>query len=268
VSGARRPVDLVVISDVHLGAACSRAGELNAYLKSIDPGRLVLCGDIIDLWEIRRNFWPETHMKVVRRLLKLALAGVPVHYLTGNHDSALRHYAPFALGQLQLEDRLELNLAGRPTFFVHGDAFDALLSTPRWLATAGSWSYDALVTAGIGLNHLRGCLGRPPVSLAQTFKRNLPAAQRHIDRFRHAVAAAGAERGCSTVVCGHIHVADQRDIATPAGEILYLNAGDWVDSCTALECHGGIWQVVQYDRLVADGLIDPGAERERGETAA
>ena len=252
----RRRVDVLVVSDVHLGAACSRATELNAYLKSIDPARIVLCGDIIDLWEIRQGFWPEAHMKVVRRILKFALSGIPVHYITGNHDGALRHYSPFEMGKLELVDRLEMTIAGRKTLFIHGDAFDAVIRTPRWVTWLGTLSYDALVKVGTALNRMRQWMDQPPVSLAQMFKRNLPSAQRHIARYEEVVAHAAARRNCDTVICGHIHLAAQRQFVCDGREVQYLNSGDWVDSCTALECIDGSWKVVHFHELVEQGLID------------
>ena len=41
------------------------------------------------------------------------------------------------------------------------------------------------------------------------------------------------DRGLNGVVCGHIHSAAIREV----GELLYVNCGDWVDSCTAIVEH-------------------------------
>lgn len=256
-----RPVDLVVISDVHLGTSSCRAAELNAYLKSVTPKRLVLLGDIIDFWEFRKGWWPAAHTKVVRRILKFATNGVPVHYVTGNHDEALRRYAPFALGDLQLSDELELELGGRRTWFIHGHQADRRIGTARLLAWLGCQCYDGITAAANRLNAVRGWCGLPPITdPVRPLKRTLAAG--HIARYEEAVAAMAAERGIASVVCGHIHVPRERAI----GGIAYRNTGDWVESLSALEWGAGGWLPVRYAELAAQGLLAPPADL--GDTAA
>ena len=47
-------------------------------------------------------------------------------------------------------------------------------------------------------------------------------------------------------MCGHIHHAEMRDV----GGVLYLNDGDWVESCTALvEHHDGRLELVDWVAL-------------------
>lgn len=252
---SKRQVDVLVISDVHLGTAACRAQELNAYLKSIEPGVVVLNGDIVDLWDFRKGYWPESHTKVIRRLLKYAAQGVPVHYITGNHDGALRRYSALALGSINLVDRLELILDGRRHWFLHGDAFDLALGTSRlggWLGTLG---YDAAVSLGVGLNAVSRCLGLRPVSLADLCKSKVPAARRHIARYEDCCLHAAAARGHDAVVVGHIHVPRQRSALVEGREVTYLNSGDWVDSLSALEYADGAWRVVTWAGLLAAGQV-------------
>ena len=61
----KRSVDIAVISDVHLGTFGCRATELLHYLKQIEPNTLILNGDIIDIWQFSKNYFPKSHMKVV-----------------------------------------------------------------------------------------------------------------------------------------------------------------------------------------------------------
>jgi len=192
---------------------------------------------------------------VVRRLLKFAAGGTPVHYLPGNHDGALRRYLPLGLGELHLDDRLELDLDGVRTLFLHGDAADLLLGTPRWVARLGALSYDALEWTSNRLNAVRRWCGRPPRSLAATVKANLAAAQRHVARFEEVCARLAAERGCGAVVCGHIHVAADRRLRIGERSVRYLNSGDWVDSLTALEYDAGSWRVARWHELAAAGAV-------------
>jgi len=249
-----RSVDIVVISDVHLGTSACKAAELNAYLKSIDPARVVLCGDIMDFWEFKKGWWPASHTKVVRRILKFATNGVPVHYITGNHDEALRKYAPFLLGDLRLSDELQLELDGCKTWFIHGDQVDRRIGTSWLLTLLGTWSYDGVTWATDRLNALRDFLGLPLIiNPTARFKRTWAAG--HITRFERAMARLAQENDQHAVVCGHIHVAANKELEG----LTYLNSGDWVDSLTALEYRDKRWEVVRYSELVADGLIEPPA---------
>ena len=251
----RRPVDVVVISDVHLGTSACQAAELNAYLKSVEPGMVVLNGDIVDLWDFRKGFWPEAHTKVVRRLLKFAADGVPVHYITGNHDGALRRYSALALGSINLVDRLDLVLDGRRHLFLHGDAFDLALGTSRLTGWLGTLGYDAVASLGVAMNAIGRRLGLRPVSLAGMCKRGVPAARRHIARFEDFCLNAAASRGYEVIVTGHIHVPCKRSMVCAGREVTYLNSGDWVDSLSALEYADGAWRVVTYADLVASGAV-------------
>lgn len=264
----KRHIDVLVISDVHLGTSACHAAELNAYLKSVEPATIILNGDIVDLWDFRKGYWPETHTKVIRRILKFAASGVPVHYITGNHDGALRRYSALSLGCVNLVDRLELVLDGRRHLFLHGDAFDLALGTGRVLSWFGAKGYDSLVTLGTVLNWARRRLGMESVSVANAFKRNLPAARNHIERYRTCCIRAAAARNCAVVATGHIHVPAIHNATVDGSEITYLNSGDWVDSLSALEYAGGQWRLVRYSELLAEGLVQAPATLAGDETVA
>ena len=89
----KREVELVIISDTHLGTYGCHAEELLRYLKSIKPKRLILNGDIIDIWQFSKSYWPKSHMQVVKHITGLIAKGTKVTYLTGNHDEMLRKFA-------------------------------------------------------------------------------------------------------------------------------------------------------------------------------
>ncbi|MBA3685002.1 MAG: metallophosphoesterase family protein, partial [Planctomycetes bacterium] len=139
-----RSVDLAVISDVHLGTPSCKAEALLGYLDDLRPAELVLNGDIVDLRELRRGFWPAAHTEVMRRLLAFAADGVPVHYVTGNHDHVLRLFSSFKAGSIHLVDHLERNLGGRRTWFLHGDLIEKGMGTPALLRAAGCVAYKLL----------------------------------------------------------------------------------------------------------------------------
>ncbi|MBA2481960.1 MAG: UDP-2,3-diacylglucosamine diphosphatase [Planctomycetes bacterium] len=186
---AKRRVDLAIISDVHLGAKSCRADELRRYLKSIEPRELILNGDIIDMWEFKKGYWPDAHVKVVRRILKLAASGVPVHFVTGNHDEALRAYSGMHFGNLHLVDQLERVIDGQRAWIIHGDALEAAMAVPRWLSALGTWSYDAAVVVDTWLNRARSAFGWNRVSFAQQLKHRLKGAREHIVRYEDSLAS-------------------------------------------------------------------------------
>jgi UDP-2,3-diacylglucosamine pyrophosphatase LpxH len=253
----RRAVDIVVISDVHLGTPACRAEELLAYLKSVNPGKLVLNGDIIDMLQFSRRHWPDLHTRVVRRILKFAANGTPVFYITGNHEQALRRYsnAGFGFGRLHLVDRLEWIIDGRRTLFMHGDECDGAIDAGALLARLGGWAYERLEGVGNLLNRGRRLLGRGPVSLTRTIKHRFTHATEYIDRFEAECAKRAALGGYDAIVCGHIHHPTRRTIAVGHQRPTYLNSGDWVENCSALEYAYGDWSVVRYDALVESGAL-------------
>jgi UDP-2,3-diacylglucosamine pyrophosphatase LpxH len=252
---SKRSVDLVIISDVHLGTYGSHAAELVRYLKSIEPKVLVLNGDIIDIWQFSKRYWPKSHMQVLKELVRLAANDTPVYYLTGNHDELLRKFSGFSLGNFHLLDQLVLDLGGRKTWIFHGDIFDASMQYAKWLAKLGAIGYDLLILLNSFCNWLLARMGRPKMSFSKRVKQRVKTAVSYIGDFEQAAAAVAIERGYDFVACGHIHQPQIREIATDKGSITYLNSGDWVENLTALEYHGGMWYIYPYS--------DPGADRSR-----
>lgn len=240
------PSDTTVISDLHLGTRHCRADQLIGYLERLDTRRLVLNGDIVDLWHMRRH-WPSAHAEVVAHLLRLAHQGVETHLLIGNHDGALRRFAPFLFGPIALRDSLILDLAGERVLFLHGDAAELAHPPHAFLHWIGGHAYDGLMYLGHGLNHVRRWVGAPPISIVRAFKEHLPCAVRHIARYEASCAALAAEAGCTAVVCGHIHLPRLRTIEINGRSIDYRNSGDWVEHCSALELADGVWRLMGAD---------------------
>lgn len=242
----KRDVELVVISDVHLGTYGCQAKELLTYLKSINPQKLILNGDIIDIWQFSKNYWPESHMKVIRRIMKFITEGVPVYYLTGNHDEMLRKFADFNMGSLHLTNKLVLNLGGRKAWIFHGDVFDITMQHSKWLAKLGAIGYDSLIVLNSFINWILCRLGREKMSFSKRIKGKFKDAVKFINNFENTVAELAADKKYDYVVCGHIHQPEIRNIITEKGKVLYLNSGDWVENLTSLEYHQGEWRIFKY----------------------
>lgn len=243
----KRNVEIVVISDVHLGTYGCHAKELLKYLKSIRPKTLILNGDIIDIWQFSKRYWPETHMKILRKLMKFVVEGVDVYYLTGNHDELLRKFADMSLGSFYLQNKLILEIDGKKAWFFHGDIFDVTMQHSKWLAKLGAIGYDSLILLNSMVNWGLNLLGREKMSFSKKIKAKFKDAVKFINSFEDTAAELAIENGYHYVVCGHIHQPEKRNILAEGGEVMYLNSGDWVENLTALEYNHGQWEVFKYE---------------------
>ena len=242
----KREVELVVISDVHLGTYGCHAKELLNYLKSIKPKKIILNGDIIDIWQFSKSYFPEAHMKVIRRIMKFVTEGVPVYYLTGNHDEMLRKFSDLEIGCFQLTDKLVLQLGDKKAWFFHGDVFDVTMQHSKWLAKMGAVGYDTLIIINSFVNWLLTMTNREKMSFSKKIKARFKDAVKFINQFEITAAELAVEKGYGYVVCGHIHQPEMRHIKTEEGEVLYLNSGDWVENLTALEYNKQTWSIYKY----------------------
>jgi UDP-2,3-diacylglucosamine pyrophosphatase LpxH len=242
----KRKVQLVVISDVHLGTYGCHAKELNRYLKSIEPETLVLNGDIIDIWQFSKYYWPDSHMKVVQRIFKLLANGTKVHYLTGNHDEMVRKFGEFSVGNLEIDNKLKLEIDGKKAWIFHGDIFDVTMKHSRWLAKLGAVGYDTLILINAVANYISSKLGRGKISLSKKIKNSVKSAIKFIGDFEQTATDIAIENGYDYVICGHIHQPVIAQYSNDKGSVLYLNSGDWIENLTALEYHNKEWKLFTY----------------------
>lgn len=234
---------MAVISDLHLGMRGCRAAEVLAYLRSIDPQILVLNGDIVDVWQFKKKYFPPEHMLVVRELLDLIAKQKTVYYVTGNHDEVFRRFVGFQTGQFKIVNKVVLTLDGKKTWIFHGDVFDVTMQHSKWLAMLGGKGYDALIWLNHHLNKVSVALGRGRISLSKKVKESVKSAVKFINHFEETAANIAIRNGYDHVVCGHIHQPADRMVVTSEGSVRYLNSGDWVENCTALEYHCGKWRL-------------------------
>lgn len=209
---------------------------------------LILNGDIIDIWQFSKRYWPETHMKVVRKLMKFVVEGVPVYYLTGNHDELLRKFADMHLGAFHLQNKLVLELDGKKAWFFHGDIFDVTMQHSKWLAKLGAVGYDSLILINSMVNWGLKLIGKEKMSFSKKVKAQFKDAVKFINSFEDTAAQLAAQNGYEYVVCGHIHQPEHRTITTEDGKVTYLNSGDWVENLTALEYNNKEWKIFKYDQ--------------------
>jgi UDP-2,3-diacylglucosamine pyrophosphatase LpxH len=244
----RRSVDVVVLSDVHLGTYGCRAKELLTYLKSISPSILILNGDIIDAWQLTKHYFPTTHISVVREIMSLISKGTRVFYITGNHDEVLRRYSDIVLGNFTLTDKLVLEIDNKMTWIFHGDVFDnTTKGGAKFLAKLGSSGYAVLILTNKMTNYLLQLVGKERVSFSKKIMESVNKAVKRINDFETTAAEIAIEKKYDYVICGHIHQPQVRAVTNKNGTTIYLNSGDWIEHLTALEyCHSN-WSIYQFD---------------------
>ena len=233
------------LSDIHLGSPGCQASYLLAFLKAHRCETLFLVGDILDGWQLRKSwYWPQEHNDVIQKLLRMARKGTRVVYIPGNHDELSRQFIGLSFGGVEVvEDAIHLTVDGKRLWITHGDLFDSVMQHARWLAHLGSWIYEWLLKTNRWFNAVRHRLGLPYWSMSQYLKHKAKHATNFINDFEHVLAAEARRRGCTGVVCGHIHKAEIRSIEGT----LYCNDGDWVESLTALvETFDGDLQLIHW----------------------
>ena len=242
----KRKLDLVVISDVHLGTYGCHAKELLQYLKSINPKTVILNGDIIDIWQFSKRYWPKSHMKVIKYLIGWISQGKEIYYITGNHDEMLRKFEGFQIGSFSIKNKVVLNLNGKKAWFFHGDVFDVTMKHSKWLAKLGAIGYDTLILLNTLVNYVSHFLGRGKISLSKKIKDGVKSAVKFINNFEQTAAEIAVDNKFEFVVCGHIHQPVIKQLKTNSGEVTYLNSGDWIENLTALEYVKKQWTLYKY----------------------
>ncbi|WP_353147187.1 UDP-2,3-diacylglucosamine diphosphatase [Flavobacterium sp.] len=243
-----RNVDVVVISDTHLGTYGCQAKELFTYLKSVSPKTLIINGDFIDIWQFSKSYFPKYHLKVIKKIIDLASKGTEVVYILGNHDEFLRRFADTSFGNIELTNKKIMTLDGKKAWFFHGDVFDASVQHSKWIAKLGGIGYDFLIRLNVLSNWILTRLGREKYSFSKKIKNNVKKAIKFIGDFENAATELAIENEFDYVICGHIHQPQIREVKSKNGNCTYLNSGDWIENLTALEYHDKNWSIYTFDK--------------------
>ena len=244
----RRKADVIVLSDLHLGTYGCHAIELVDYIRSIQPKILILNGDIIDIWQFRKHYFPASHMQVIKEIFSLMAKGTQVVYITGNHDESLRRYSGLQMGNLLLTDKYVMDLDGEKTWIFHGDVFDATTKgSAKMIAKLGGQGYDMLILLNRAINWLLKIVGKEKMSLSKKVKNSVKKAVSWISNFEQIAAELAIEKKYKNVICGHIHQPQIKEVTTDKGSVTYMNSGDWIENLTSLEYNQGNWEIFQYE---------------------
>lgn len=237
----------IFVSDIHLGTKFSQADAFLEFMKSTESENLYMVGDIIDGWALKRKFrWKQSHSDVVQKILRKARKGTNVYLVTGNHDEFLRPFLPLFLGDnLEVDNEFEyVSVEGKKYYVTHGDIFDSITLTKKWLAVLGDYGYEVLLNLNHFLHFFRQKLGvKRYWSLSKYVKDNVKKSVSFITDFEEILSQHAKHKGYDGIICGHIHKAEMKHI----DEIEYKNSGDWVESCTALvETMDGEWKIIHW----------------------
>lgn len=237
----------VFLSDIHLGSRHSQAEALLEFFKDFECEQLFLVGDIIDGWALKRRWnWPQEHSDVIQKLLRRSRKGTKIVYVLGNHDEFVRGFLPLSLGDnMEIVNEYTFNTVdGKQYLVTHGDFFDSITMTKKWLAKFGDISYEMLLKLNKPINSIRSLIGYKRYwSLSNFAKQSVKKAVMFIDDYEKVLVSEAKRRAFDGVICGHIHKAESTDI----DGVHYLNCGDWVESCTAVVEHfDGTWEVIDF----------------------
>ena len=247
----KTPYKTLVISDVHLGIKDSKAKELVRFLKEHTCEKLILNGDIIDGWQLKKSgSWKKKHTKFFRVILKaIEKRNMKVVYLRGNHDDFLEQILPLEIGNFSIANEHIHESFGKRYFVIHGDVFDSITTQFPWLSRLGDVSYTFLLWMNRNYNWYRVRRGLPYYSLSQAIKLKVKSAVSYISGYETQLSEVAGRKKCDGIICGHIHQPDNKMI----GDVHYLNSGEWVESLTALaETHDGEWKIIYYKDWLAE----------------
>jgi UDP-2,3-diacylglucosamine pyrophosphatase LpxH len=246
----KRKPEVVIISDIHLGTYGCHATELVSYLRSIEPKLLILNGDIIDIWQFRKSYFPASHMQVIKEVFSMMSKGIKTVYITGNHDETLRRYSGLEMGNLQLVDKLVIDINGEKTWIFHGDVFDSTTKgSAKLIAKLGGHGYDMLILVNRAINWLLKLLGKEKMSLSKKVKNSVKKAVSWISDFEQTAAELAIENNYKNVICGHIHQPQIKQVVTDKGSVTYMNSGDWIENLTSLEYDNNSWKIHHWNDI-------------------
>ncbi len=115
--------DLVFVGDVHLDRDDPDLDAFVEFLKGLAPtvSRVVLIGDLFNLWIGSRELEQPHHRRVIDALVAMRERGVRVCYVEGNRDFHIGSLYEGAAFDLVTDGSLVEEFGGHNVLAVHGD---------------------------------------------------------------------------------------------------------------------------------------------------
>ena len=258
----KRNLDILVISDLHLGTYGSEADEVLAYLDPIEADKIVINGDFVDIMLFNKRFWPSSHMKVIKYFLDLISEGKEIYYVTGNHDELIRKFVNFKIQNFKIVNQIVLDTPEGKVWMFHGDVFDFSIQT-AWLTKLAGFLYDYMIIFNSWVNKkIMRPLGRKRLNFSKIIKANVKTAVQYFANFERKAAEIAEKNGYKYVVCGHIHTPKIESFEINGKEIIYMNSGDWLESLSSLEYVNNEWSIYMHKRTEKDFKNDESSKIE------
>ena len=244
----KRNLDILVISDLHLGTYGSEADEVLAYLDTINADKIVINGDFVDIMLFNKRFWPSSHMRVIKYFLDLISKGKEIYYVTGNHDELMRKFLNFKIQNFKIVNQIVLDTDEGKVWIFHGDVFDFSIQT-QWLTKLAGFLYDYMIIFNSWINKkIMRPLGQKRLNFSKTIKSNVKTAVQYFANFEMKAAEVAQKNGYKYVVCGHIHTPKIESFNINGEQVIYMNSGDWLESLSSLEYVDNKWSIYMHKR--------------------
>ena len=212
----------IFISDTHLGSSWSNSKHLFNLLEHIESEQLFLLGDIVNSTTLKE------HPDVMRFITLIQNKKWKIIYITGNHEEERINFPAVSLSfhkELLSQKSYIYNNGQTSVYLEHGHHFHEISKFNRLSRQLFSSFKRILLKkekrATVTLN----------LSTAKRSKKSFylsyikPFSQRVLrNSFKSYISNCAKEKGCSVVVCGHFHIAEDSMVKG----IHYLNCGDWV----------------------------------------
>jgi len=242
----KRNLDILVISDLHLGTYGSKATEVLTYLKTVDAKKIVINGDFVDIMLFNKKFWPNSHMKVIKYFLDLISQGKEIYYVVGNHDESLRKFLNFKIQNFKIVNQVVLDTDIGKAWFFHGDVFDFSIQS-QWITKLAGYTYDYMIVINNWINKkIMKPLGGARLNFSKTIKSYVKNAVQYLGNFEELAAETAQKNGYKYVACGHIHSPKIKTFNVNGEDITYMNSGDWLESLSSLEFINNKWSIHEH----------------------
>jgi UDP-2,3-diacylglucosamine pyrophosphatase LpxH len=220
----------LIVSDIHLGCKFNNKERFLELLKSEKFDRLIINGDFVDGWRIKRNgpkHLDKTDLKIFKKILVIA-KHKDVILIKGNHDDFMSEFVDTSIGNITICDFFVED----GILFVHGDCFDAFTVLGNgMLAKIGDLGYNILL-------RLNWIFRLKKYSLSSMIKQKVKKVATFIGKFEDAACIMAYEKNCHTIVCGHIHTPEDKEITLKNKKIRYMNSGDWQEGSSYIMWEG------------------------------
>jgi len=191
--------------------------------------RIVLAGDVFDLFVGKKPLFVRRYSEFFDRLRALGSRGVTVDYIEGNHDFWISEAFGDMPGVTVRPSEVDFELGGRRFHVSHGDLVDRTdRNYLRLRAFFRSRLMHGLVKAAPGelLDRIGRSMSR--ASSARTPRLITALSRESQDRLRSAYHEFAREKiaaGYDFVVCGHCHDLDEAWLRVGSREGQYINVG-------------------------------------------